>query len=357
MSSHRAFALAASGLLAWSAAGRAETPSDEAPRVFVVKPRLVDLAETALPAILDAIGQAAQDEGVSAMTEGDVAELLRSQSQLQLLGADADELSLAALGRAVGATQLITATVTRTGDDTIVAVKLIDTAASKVLARREVKASEHGGNMLDAVKVATRLVVAPVFADRRGTLELAVSEAGASVRVDGDIVGVTPMAPFVIGGGTHELGVSKESFLAHRETLRIVGGETIARLVKLRPSPDFLRTYTEDAGRMRTVAWSGTAAAVLAGGVAVVFAVLFAQQDARVKAIEADYYSGSLLEQQNTAQEFQARIDTASAERAGSMAGLSTSGAIAGVGLVAGAIGWIFGDDPGRYAEFEPAAP
>ena len=68
---------------------------EAAPRIYVVRPALVDLPDTTLPAILDAIGQAAQDEGVQAVTENDVATIerriasrpIRNSSALRRAGA------------------------------------------------------------------------------------------------------------------------------------------------------------------------------------------------------------------------------------------------------------------------------
>jgi len=324
-----------------------------APKVYVVKPGLVDVPDTALPAILDAIGQAAADEGVQALTENDVATLLRSQATLQALGADADELSLSSLGKAVGATHLVTATIAKVKDDTQVSCRLVDVANAAVLARRTLLASEHGGGLLEAVRVATRLALAPVFKDRQGTLTLTVSESGADVLLDGDVVAVTPASPLQVPGGTHVVGVRKERFVSYRETLRIVGGETLDRLVRLRPSPDFLRTYKEDAGRMRVVAWSGTAVLVAGAAVAVLFVVKRNESLAEVTRLDANYAALSPADQ--LAQEATYNHDRGLAVSSADQSRLFSilGGAAGGVGLLSGGFGWLFGNDPGRYDDLE----
>jgi hypothetical protein len=62
-----------------------------------------------------------------------------------------------------------------------------------------------------------------------GRVRLAVSEAGASVSVDGQPAGTTPLAaPLVLDLGKHTLGVKKEGFAPAEQTVDI-GGEARPR--------------------------------------------------------------------------------------------------------------------------------
>jgi hypothetical protein len=58
-----------------------------------------------------------------------------------------------------------------------------------------------------------------------GTVNLAVSEAGAEVTVDGEIVGTTPLgAPFAVDAGKHSLAVKKRGFDTVEENIDVPGG-------------------------------------------------------------------------------------------------------------------------------------
>ena len=79
---------------------------------------------------------------------------------------------------------------------------------------------------IDAALAAIRLLV--------GTVRLAVSEAGASVGVDGETVGSTPLAnPLVIDLGKHTLSVNKAGFDPAVRTIEIAGGNEIGVTIRL----------------------------------------------------------------------------------------------------------------------------
>jgi PEGA domain len=73
-----------------------------------------------------------------------------------------------------------------------------------------------------------------------GTVKLAVSEPGADVSVDDELVGTTPLtAPFTVDTGTHSLRVKKPGFETVAQTIDVPGGneETVSiTFVSLVPS-------------------------------------------------------------------------------------------------------------------------
>lgn len=325
----------------------------EGARVYVVRPHVVNLPETAIPAIEAAVAAASSSEGVTTFTEGDAREALQRSSQLQALGSESDELSLAGLGQAVGAAQLLSVTVTRLGEETRVFSRLIDTAKGAVIGRREVKASEHGGDLLEAIKAATRLTLAPLFAGLKGLLDLRVSEEGANVLLDGDQLGTSPLAPIEITGGSHLLAIVKAGFVRHQETVRVGAGESLVRDVKLVPSPEFLRDWRATHGRNRSLAWVSSGATLLLAGAAVATGVLVNARNADMDAERARY---DALDEREKALQFDASTATLAelSNAAGQYATLSlgfTAGGVLG-GLLAGYF-WIWGEDPDRYAAYE----
>src|SRR5690606_12974788 len=117
-------------------------------------------------------------------TTDDARVVLARSAELALLGSDAEGPSLAALGKTLGVPHVIATVVTSLGGDVIVQARLIDVERVTVIARREAKASDVGGSLLDAVDRATRLVLAPIFAHLKGRLAIKVSEEGANVLID-----------------------------------------------------------------------------------------------------------------------------------------------------------------------------
>jgi hypothetical protein len=58
-----------------------------------------------------------------------------------------------------------------------------------------------------------------------GTVRLAVSEAGADVAVDGENVGVSPLAsPFTVDAGSHTLRIQKPGFETIEQKIQVSGG-------------------------------------------------------------------------------------------------------------------------------------
>ncbi len=67
-----------------------------------------------------------------------------------------------------------------------------------------------------------------------GTVMLAVSETGASVLVDGQAAGTTPLtAPLLLDLGKHTLSVRKEGFATSEKTVMVSGGAETATAVAL----------------------------------------------------------------------------------------------------------------------------
>src|SRR5690606_14080666 len=114
-----------------------------------------------------------------------------------------------------------------------------------------------------------RQLVRTLLAKRSGMLALSVSEEGATIKVDGTTIGVSPLPPQSVAGGAHTLEVEREGFIRHAVDFDVAEGEETRLKIRLLPSEDYKRTYTEGAERTRRLAYivGGGGAAVLAGGV------------------------------------------------------------------------------------------
>ncbi len=339
-------------------APKSRAPASTA-QIYIIEPKLVGLPTSLGETISLAAAQAAQDEGLMVMTRAGAQKFLSNAAELNLLGADAPDIALAELGRAVGAKHLLAFTISTSGTDTLVQAVLIDNATSKPVSRREQLVSMHP-SLVEAVKVTTRLVLAPVFAHLKSALHIEVSEEEANISLDGRIVGTSPLANFSIHGGSHVLEISKDGFIAHREELRIGAGaqtDIIQRMITLRPSSDYARKYRSKEGLLRTFAWASTLIAIPMGGMNAYFSVQKAKQDQNTRSLVKEYEALSAVDQVAQQDSFEAeRISSTNRARTNANRAI-VFGVGAAVTAVAAIVLWVVGDDPSRYAEFENHSP
>lgn len=114
----------------------------------------------------------------------------------------------------------------------------------------------------DAATAMIDELISPVgsFTEKIGTLKLSSSPAGASVVVDGEKIGVTPLER-ELAEGEHEVVLRRDGFFEERRTVAIETGGVAEQAVQLR---------REGSGRLRRLATIGagaTALALIAGGV------------------------------------------------------------------------------------------
>lgn len=341
------------GLHPFSTGASAAEVESEPPQLYVVAPKLVNLPASMGETVSAAIGQAAADEGLAVMTRSEARSIIKSQAELSMLGGDASGAALATLGRALGAQHVLTATVSAEGDDTVIHLRLVDAQKGTVLSREKTRATDFEGGLIPAVEQGTRLLLAPLFAHMKGTVALDVSEEGANVLLDGQQVGVTPVETLAVPGGMHMLTVTKKGFIRHQETLDVDDGDTIRKMLTLRPSEEFLQRYRRRNGLYRTLAWVTTAVALplLAGSGT--FFYLKDNQDQQSQALSADYEALPEDEKAQRQQEFERDIQ-ASVNRANRFGEVAVG---IGVGAVVSALTsgyfWLFGDDPDKYEHFE----
>jgi hypothetical protein len=75
-----------------------------------------------------------------------------------------------------------------------------------------------------------------------GEIRLVVSETGASVKVDGDVAGTTPLAePLALNVGKHQLSLRKEGFQPVEQDINIKGGGETPLTINLVAQPHVAR--------------------------------------------------------------------------------------------------------------------
>lgn len=96
--------------------------------------------------------------------------------------------------------------------------------------------------------VALVLVPAAAQAQRRrtGMIRIVSSTTGASVTIDGQEVGVVPIAdPIEVRPGEHALQISKRGYTSYNEEIRLRAGQTRDVEIDLLPLSGFLRVTSE----------------------------------------------------------------------------------------------------------------
>ena len=328
--------------------------------VYVIDPKVDGLPSSLRLTVASILAKAGADEGVSIFTSDDARAILDREAELQVLSADGDGVSLSELGKKVGARWVLASVVGKPDDDTLIEARLIDVERANVASRRITRASEYGGDFLEATRAAARLALSPIFASRQGTLTLTISEEGADVVVDEEQVGVAPLQqPLKLAGGTRLVVVKKQGFIVFREAVRMDKGVALTRDVVLRPSADFLESYRFTNGALRVGAWTTTAATVASAAAGLGFLYLFDQQNQVTRQLSTELEKGNegvQIDEEQQA-ELGARV-VASQNDAGLYGALASGGGTFAVVFAGTAIAlWLFGQDPGRYDHLDDDAP
>jgi hypothetical protein len=286
---------------------------------------------------LDALGP------FKAISSQDIAQMLAYESSKQLLGCD-DVSCLAEIGGALGADFLVSGGVSQLGELYVVQLQLTDISKAKVEAR---VSREHKGaaeELFAEVRAASKMLVRDILEKRAGTMALAVSEEGATVIVDGAIVGSSPMAALEMAAGLHTLSIEKEGFVVYKQDIQIAEKQTLAVTAMLNPSAEFKRSYRERADFVRTMAWlsTGLGVAALAGGGYFFYDGMqrASTLDAKTRLYNsAEYQLSAEYESIQSERQALATVDAVTLGSAGVAVAAVTSGMLL----------FLLGDDPGRY--------
>lgn len=95
------------------------------------------------------------------------------------------------------------------------------------------KPSTHVTWMLTAVLVATLAVSGAPASEATGTLAITTDPAGATVYVDGEMAGVTPLSVSTVASGDHRVRVVKSGYLDNGRLVTVAAGKSSTVTVKL----------------------------------------------------------------------------------------------------------------------------
>ena len=178
-----------------------------------------------------------------------IAETLKSRRFRRCAG---ETRCLAKIGKHLSADLLVSGNVAALGESYVVNIKVISVASKSELNR--VSSDPLRGNpdeLIEAVRVAAYRLLAPK--ELLGSITLLADVEGASVILDGKVVGTTPLAGPLprLALGKHKLSVTREGFSSFAQEIEVRFQKTTKVVVRL-------------ATESGTV--SGTRAGLLSGG-------------------------------------------------------------------------------------------
>lgn len=284
-------------------------------------------------------------------------DLLALDRQQQLLGCSTDSC-MTEIGTALGMDLLVSGKVSRVkGKGALVALELslADVGGARQ-AGSELEAAESEAALIAKIPSMVVRLLSKVLAQHSGQLLLVATEAGATVKLNGRIVGTTPLLdPLTVPGGPQRLLVEKEGFVSHEREIRIAPGQLTQESVAVVPSPDFVASYEARNGRLRFAAWStaGIAVAAAAAGSYLVVRAGAVYGSApqpgtflfhRARILEGFEVEGD-VDHRVEALRLKGEVDTFQSY------GVAAVGLGAAAALASG-IFWLVGDDPGAYRQF-----
>jgi TolB-like protein len=290
-----------------------------------------------------------------------IAGLLGAEALRQSTGCS-DASCLAELAGAVGASYVVSGTISQSGEDYTINLVLTDQRSARALdgvVRQEKSAKDIG----PGVRLAAQRVVQKLLANKLGTLRVISQEKGADVKIDDVLVGTTPLAPLQFPMGPHKVSVEKTGFIANRQEVVVRPNEVVPVNAELIPSQEFINGYRAKNRVLRILAWlgAGLTGVALTSGVAAYAGWMglylgFNQQspeDALVALVTPpnprNGFPGDLVVQSTSLKkDYQwmwLPMDLLAAW-------MLVAPALALGAAVFGGVFWLIGDDPGRYNRY-----
>jgi hypothetical protein len=195
----------------------------------------------------------------------------------KLAACTADPQCLVPLAKALGASRIVAGNVGGLADSYVVNLKLVDKDGREL---RRVTAPLRGSpeELIDEIRVAAYRLVAPE--KLVGAIALLSDVPGATISVDGNAVGQTPL-PGPLGGlavGVHHLSVTREGFSGFDEDVPVRFEKTTQVVVhQAAVSEKAKRAERRRQGEMPVYTkwwfWTAMAVSAVATGVAIGFAI------------------------------------------------------------------------------------
>ncbi|MEQ8275217.1 MAG: PEGA domain-containing protein [Deltaproteobacteria bacterium] len=296
------------------------------------------------------------------ITREDIKRMLQLEQTKQQCTGTVDAACMAEIGGALGVDYLIYGSVAKLGTTYSLSLVLLDISKAEAANRANKKIADVGA-LLDETATATKLLMQPLLADKKGYLVLDMREPGAKVTVDGRLIGVSPLpGRLELPMGAHEVLIEKKGFLTWAKTVDVPPNQAAVEPVSLVPSQEFIDEYVSGARTTRTAAWitAGAGATLIATAV-----VLRLVANARFDDLSNKGYittQASICAEQNpgfAGGEFCPTSEGYANDVLGSVRSIETMDSFAlgavitgGASAIVSAVLFAIGEDPGRYEAY-----
>ena len=271
------------------------------------------------------------------VSEDDVKRMVDFDQMKTALTCDDQASCLADIGAALGVPFMLTGTVAKLGSSYTLALTLVEIDKARVEKRTSAVFTDVD-KLLAGLDTEVERAVQSLLYKEQGSLLVVATEEGATIAVDGNALGTSPLPATSVASGPHRITINKDGFIQFALDVLVRPKETTTVDAVLRPSPEFLAAYKARSGGQRTAAWGtsvGGVATTLVGGAGVGWFFF------RREGLRSEKGVGPAEDIGVNGAEY--------AELAGAFWG-GIGAAVVGVGLVAtSAVLFSTGEDPDRY--------
>ena len=193
------------------------------------------------------------------MSKGDLRRLISRQEEALMMGCN-DSSCLMDLASFAEADNLITASVNKLGERSILTIELLDAKLQTVLRRQAIAWRGDPSGLVELARACLAWIIeGPEASKLRGNLQVVADQDEAAVYINGKSQGETPMDLFPdLTIGLHEVRINKDGFVAFDAPVVVNPGETTLLQATLIDESTLRPWY------MSWWVWSG--ATVLVGG-------------------------------------------------------------------------------------------
>lgn len=223
---HASACLAAAVIVAGAAgAARADAPDPKGKAVAIIDLQPLGVDAKMAQILTEAVAsQAAKVAGLKVVSKGDVRALLTLEKERQLLGCAEDKCQ-ADVAKALGTDWILAGSLSRKNAEYSLVLKLLDVKTASALGKLDRKVKDESA-LPDAARELTALLLTGKAREDRGTVSIKVDKPGASVTVDGNLVGLTPLEkPQMLQEGPHEVKVHLDGYAEYVQKVDVKAGQ------------------------------------------------------------------------------------------------------------------------------------
>jgi hypothetical protein len=178
----------------------------------------------------------ANNLGLDVIAKDDIKRLVSFQQLQQITGCDSGSCAQAGdVGKALGVEKIVTSTLGKIGDKYQLSVVAMDVATSKATGRgtRELRSEDE---IVENARDLVHFALKNEQRESKGYARISVNSLGATIVLDGQVYGVSPLAtPVRLLAGRHTIHVEKDAFIPFDGAIDIEVGKESGVEVKLFP--------------------------------------------------------------------------------------------------------------------------